>query len=51
MGTHILRLLEGIAKVKASSVSVFSLEKNSVTRNNGSVVNERGRERGKEGRM
>jgi hypothetical protein len=51
MGTHILRLLEGIAKVKASSVSVFSLEKNSATRNNDGVVNERGREGGKEGRM
>jgi hypothetical protein len=51
MGTHILRLLEGIAKGKASSVSVLSLEKNSATRNNGGVVYERGREGGKEGRM
>jgi len=42
-----LRLLDGIAKGKASSVSVFSLEKISATRNNGGVVYERGREGGK----
>ncbi len=44
---HILRLLDGIAKGKASSVSVFSLEKISATRNNGGVVYEKGRKGGK----